>query len=277
MAPAKKVKRQRKVTRDAVDDVPHILTPALAVAELEPTERRARTKSRVASADTASPAIGSPIADAINGNHAALPSSSPPWPLWDKAAAAKPSKLAWLPRLRVRQLSPMATTIAIAAFCGAITGSLATVGVAKFMPLDVSTSAEADLAQQIVRVDAELATLKASFSAFAKADTPRLTDTAERQDPKTSAASDTTGSLPEVASTAPASASAVAVTQPSIPIVEGWVLRNVYGGSALVEGRSGLIQVMPGDSLPGVGRVETIKREDGRWVVVTTRGLIVAR
>jgi len=147
------------------------------------------------------------------------------------------------------------------------------------MPLDVSTSAEANLAQQIVRLDAELATLKASVSAFAKADTPRLTDTAERQDPRSPAASDTTGSLPEVASTAPASASApsVAVTQPSIPIVDGWVLRNVYGGSALVEGRSGLIQVMPGDSLPGVGRVETIKREDGRWVVVTTRGLIVAR
>jgi hypothetical protein len=38
-----------------------------------------------------------------------------------------------------------------------------------------------------------------------------------------------------------------------------------------------LIQVMPGDSLPGVGRVESIKRQDGRWVVVTSKGLIVTR
>jgi hypothetical protein len=64
---------------------------------------------------------------------------------------------------------------------------------------------------------------------------------------------------------------------PTSSAVEGWVLRSVYGGSALVEGRPGLIRVMPGDSLPGVGRVETITRKDGRWVVVTERGLIVAR
>jgi hypothetical protein len=28
--------------------------------------------------------------------------------------------------------------------------------------------------------------------------------------------------------------------------------------------------------VPGVGRIETIKKQDGRWVVVTSRGLIVS-
>jgi hypothetical protein len=38
-----------------------------------------------------------------------------------------------------------------------------------------------------------------------------------------------------------------------------------------------VFEVYPGDPLPGVGRVNAIRRQDGRWVVVTDRGLIVAR
>ena len=37
----------------------------------------------------------------------------------------------------------------------------------------------------------------------------------------------------------------------------------------------GDIEVEPGTSLPGAGRVEEIRRQDGRWVVVTTKGMIV--
>jgi hypothetical protein len=57
--------------------------------------------------------------------------------------------------------------------------------------------------------------------------------------------------------------------------VEGWVLREVYNGSALVESRRrGLYEVMPGNVIPGVGRVEAIERRGARWVVVTDRGFI---
>jgi hypothetical protein len=31
-----------------------------------------------------------------------------------------------------------------------------------------------------------------------------------------------------------------------------------------------------GGSLPGLGRVEAIKRQDGQWVVVTARGTITS-
>ncbi|MBA1154820.1 hypothetical protein [Microvirga mediterraneensis] len=57
--------------------------------------------------------------------------------------------------------------------------------------------------------------------------------------------------------------------------VDGWVLREVYDGAALVENRSRrLYEVMPGGTLPGVGRIEAIERRGARWVVVTDKGFI---
>jgi uncharacterized protein YaiL (DUF2058 family) len=62
-----------------------------------------------------------------------------------------------------------------------------------------------------------------------------------------------------------------------LPTVEGWVLRDVAYGSALIDSRRGTYEVYAGDMIPGLGRVDAIRRQDGRWVVVTSRGLIVAR
>ena len=57
--------------------------------------------------------------------------------------------------------------------------------------------------------------------------------------------------------------------------VDGWVLREVYNGAALVENRNRrLYEVMPGGVLPGVGRIEGIERRGARWVVVTDKGFI---
>jgi hypothetical protein len=62
-----------------------------------------------------------------------------------------------------------------------------------------------------------------------------------------------------------------------LPTVEGWVLRDVGNGSALIEGRQGIFEVYAGDPIPGLGRIDAIRKQDGRWVVVTSRGLIVGR
>jgi hypothetical protein len=81
-----------------------------------------------------------------------------------------------------------------------------------------------------------------------------------------------TGSVPP-ASVAPAEPKSVTKN----PVVEGWLLRRVYGSdSALVEGRYGVVEIVPGDLVPGLGRIQEIKRQDGHWVVVTSRGLIVS-
>lgn len=62
-----------------------------------------------------------------------------------------------------------------------------------------------------------------------------------------------------------------------LPVVPGWSLRDVNHGLALIEGRNGFYEVYAGDPIPGLGRVDSIKRQDGRWVVVTTKGLVVSR
>ncbi|UWU96138.1 hypothetical protein [Bradyrhizobium sp. CB1015] len=80
------------------------------------------------------------------------------------------------------------------------------------------------------------------------------------------------------AAAAPAPAPAAPKTEVGrLPTIEGWRLRNASNGGALIEGRDGLYEVYPGDPIPGVGRVDAIRRQDGRWVVVTSRGLITAR
>ena len=58
-------------------------------------------------------------------------------------------------------------------------------------------------------------------------------------------------------------------------IVEGWILRDVYKGVALLEGRNQrLVEISAGQNLPGVGRIEAIERRGKAWVVVTAKGVI---
>jgi hypothetical protein len=60
-------------------------------------------------------------------------------------------------------------------------------------------------------------------------------------------------------------------------IVEGWTLTRVTNGGAIVNGPDGLYEAYPGDPLPGIGRVDAVRYQDGRWVVITPRGLIIRR
>jgi hypothetical protein len=62
-----------------------------------------------------------------------------------------------------------------------------------------------------------------------------------------------------------------------LPTLDNWVLQDVNRGGALIEGRRGLFEVYAGDVVPGLGRIDAVRRQDGRWVVVTSKGLIVAR
>ena len=59
--------------------------------------------------------------------------------------------------------------------------------------------------------------------------------------------------------------------------MSNWTLQTARDGYALIESRGDIYQVVPGVPVPGLGRVEDIKREDGRWVVVTPRGIVVSQ
>jgi len=92
---------------------------------------------------------------------------------------------------------------------------------------------------------------------------------------------ETTGSVTSNAASAFGAVRLAATPKPvdagKLPVVQGWSLRDVNHGLALIEGRNGFYEVYAGDPIPGLGRVDSIKRQDGRWVVVTTKGLVVSR
>ena len=53
-----------------------------------------------------------------------------------------------------------------------------------------------------------------------------------------------------------------------------YVLRSVTKGVALVDGPDGLREIRLGTVLPYAGLVTAIEQRDGRWVVITSRGII---
>jgi hypothetical protein len=64
---------------------------------------------------------------------------------------------------------------------------------------------------------------------------------------------------------------------PKPPVLGGWAIRDVFRGRALVVSRRGVFEAAPGLHLPDLGRVEAVTRENGRWVVITEKGIITAQ
>ncbi|SDN16603.1 hypothetical protein SAMN05216360_106126 [Methylobacterium phyllostachyos] len=59
------------------------------------------------------------------------------------------------------------------------------------------------------------------------------------------------------------------------PVIDAWAVREVYDGMAILENRRHrLLEIGPGETLPGFGRVEGIERRGRDWVVVTRQGLV---
>jgi hypothetical protein len=56
--------------------------------------------------------------------------------------------------------------------------------------------------------------------------------------------------------------------------IQGWTVRNVYNNTAVLEGPDGVWRVARGDTVPAVGRIDSIVLWGNRWIVATSRGLI---
>jgi hypothetical protein len=54
--------------------------------------------------------------------------------------------------------------------------------------------------------------------------------------------------------------------------IADWMLREVIGGTAVLQGPNGIWRVTLGDTVPGLGRVNSIVRWGNRWIVSTTKG-----
>jgi hypothetical protein len=102
-------------------------------------------------------------------------------------------------------------------------------------------------------------------------------DRLARRPPAPGTQGDVIGSNGELHVAVAGTPAAPAEAKPAKPaILDGWILRGVYRGRALVESRHGEFEVVPGSRLPGLGEVEDVVRQDGRWVVVTPKGLITS-
>lgn len=56
--------------------------------------------------------------------------------------------------------------------------------------------------------------------------------------------------------------------------IEGWTVLDVRGQTAVLQGPDGVRTVSLGETLPGIGRIDSIVRWGNRWIVATASGLI---
>ena len=196
----------------------------------------------------------------------------------------------------VSRYSVLAASLALAAALGAMVGALIAYGLARPAAnpaIAAGRTALEDiqvLKENVVQARVELAALKLSIDSANRNAGAQLTRISERIDrvehsqaepaAKLTKAVDALerlsrgeASSKDVTGSVVAAASGVNQSKPAA--VEGWVVRDVYRGTALIEGRMGVIEVDQGDVVPGLGRVDAIRKQDGRWVVVTPKGLIM--
>jgi len=229
----------------------------------------------------------------IHTLHAAPDTDEPPCgkhaPDADSAAAESAERSP-----NVSRFTLLAAALALAAALGAMVGTLAAYGLARpgATVTGMGRTGVEDvqaLKENIVQARVELAALKLSIESANRNAMTQFTRISERIDraqaepaaklnkaidalervsrSEVAAGKDVTGSI------APPAGGANQAGKGSA--VEGWVVRDVRRGTALIEGRMGLVEVEQGDVVPGLGRVDAIRRQDGRWVVVTARGLIM--
>ncbi|MCK1714862.1 MULTISPECIES: hypothetical protein [unclassified Bradyrhizobium] len=56
--------------------------------------------------------------------------------------------------------------------------------------------------------------------------------------------------------------------------VKGWSVRQAYEGIAILQSPNGVIEAVLGQQVPGLGRIEEIRSENGRLVVETSGGVV---
>ena len=59
--------------------------------------------------------------------------------------------------------------------------------------------------------------------------------------------------------------------------IPGWTVREVVGGTAVLDGPKGTLKVTRGSTVAGLGKIDSIVRWGNRWIVATSRGLITTQ
>ena len=268
----------------AIAEAPIVATPKVKNIETSGTidDKVATTKAlqRIAAA------IDAPTRAPIEP----LMADDPQLPPQELRANSHPETVA-RPSIRPMWLAAVIAVACIGATVGAFAVSGAAPPVAQPMALQSPVAADDMQALQgtIAQLRNDLAALKASLEAGSKSTNAQFHKISERLDriqleqaARNHKAPESTDRFDKRVDVAPTRDITGSVPQPAIssmqaaqPIVQGWVLRDVNQGVAIIQGaRYGTIEVEAGDVVPGLGRIDAIRRQNNRWVVVTSRGLV---
>jgi hypothetical protein len=193
---------------------------------------------------------------------------------------------------RHKRYASLAATVMLAAGVGGVIGATASGGIARTVPVDVAGQHERKAMQHtIARLSKEISALKASMAAANKASQSQIAKISDKIGSQASdkpaivdkpveratqqASPEITGSIP-TPRPAPRQAAADSAQAEHPPVVKNWSIRSARNGYVYVQGRGDIYEVVPGAPLPGLGPVQSIKRQDGHWVVTTPKGIIVS-
>src|SRR5512139_539348 len=262
--------------------------------------------------DTSSDAVANPVDGAADAGQAELPavksvSISPATetaesvaPVPEIIAPAQTNPPHRVPRPRHRRHALLAGSVVIAAAFGAVVGAAATGAFSRPAVVNVAGVEENKAIQQsVARLSKEIANLGAGLEVANKSTHNQIAKINERVNRMSTeinerlnrASAEITGSIKAPQTVPPSAASAhdtpiptarpasaAADTQPPTKpsIVADWSVLGVRGRYVYLRGHGDIYEAVPGAPLPGLGPVEQIKRQDGRWVVVTPKGIIVS-
>jgi hypothetical protein len=189
-------------------------------------------------------------------------------------------------RPRHKRHALLAASVAIAAAFGAVVGAAATGGFSRTPAVDIAAMEENKATQQsVAHLTKEITNLKTSLEAANRAAHSQIAKLSDRLSRETA---DITSSItpPQTVPPAPQASAPMSAPRPPqaaeappparLSIVPDWSIRETRDGYVYVQGHGDVYQVVPGAPLPGLGPVEQIKRQDGRWLVVTPKGIIIS-
>jgi hypothetical protein len=255
---------------------------ALAAIEALKIETPNGESTRIELSDLAAPKIDG-AAEEIRPESADMP--EPDLGVHDEMPEEQPHR-------RISPFAMMAASLGGAAAFGAMLGALIATGIARPTPVAAVTAPKIGieelnaLKEQVVQARVELAQLKTSIEAGHRGANQQFTKINERVEKMERTQAEPVARLAKAVEALDrfgrheAAKEATGSITPPQPIahpskgVEGWVVREVKRGTAFIEGRMGIIEVDQGDIVPGLGRVDAIRKQDGRWVVITSRGVI---
>jgi hypothetical protein len=283
----------------SMPELPTVQSPPLSPEAAEPAPVPTAEATAVDPVEEPAPAMAS-APEPVSQPTAAAPEIEPVAAMSETVAEPRGTLLSFPPfaiRPRHKRYALLAASVVLAAALGAVVGAVAGGGFSTPAPrIEVAAAGDDRKAMQqsIAKLGKEVTSLKASLEAANKSAHSQIAKISERFD-RAASQQDVTGSIspPQTVPAAPAALpqaatpiptprplprlAAVESQPPARPtVVQGWTIRDTRDGYVYVEGHGDIYEVIPGAPLPGLGPVESVRRQDGRWVVTTPKGIIVS-